>query len=103
MNFIVLLKNGKNNAKLRHPGAKRQTDTSSLKGLKLVWETSILNGNYESKRLQDVLDSVFILNISFSSLIGLFWESILGDFKSLGLFWEWLRMKQSKRLQVVLD
>ena len=37
-----------------------------------VRETPILDGNYESKRLHVVLDSVFILRFLFSSLIGQF-------------------------------
>ena len=45
----------------------------------IVWETPILDGNYESKRLHVVLDSVFILKFLFSSLIGQFWELILDD------------------------
>ena len=69
----------------------------------IVWETPILDGNYESKRLHVVLDSVFILRFLFSSLIGQFWELILDDETSIGLFWEWLRIKQTKHHHVVLD
>ena len=55
-----------------HIGTRAEPVTCHLHQIYVVWDTSILNGNYESKRLQVVLDSVFILNISFSSLIGQF-------------------------------